>query len=120
MSEHRSTSARTKLHEALNSLSVTLARLELSQRRLRGGAQMQSDEQLDSNLQTARNRLLLAIAQVREAEKLLDAEPESPDASPQVDNAAAARPDLAGNAGTANLEHEDEDLFFDSEEGADF
>jgi len=120
MSEHRSSAARMKLHEAMNSLSVTLAHLELGQRRLRGGAQMQSDEQFDSNLHTARNRLLLAIAQVREAERILDAEPEPPGALPHLDDDADARPDAEEKAGAIRLEREDEDLFFDSEEGADF
>ena len=109
-----------KLHEAMNSLSVTLAHLELSQRRLRDGAQMRSDDQFDSHLDVARNRLLLAIAQVRAAEKLLDAESQSTGASPRLDDDADTPPDEAGNAGAARLEHEDEDLFFDSEEGADF
>jgi hypothetical protein len=121
MPELPSSPAIVKLHEALNSLNVTLTYIQLSQRQLHLRERSTDDDQLMSRLLAASNRLLVAAVQLRDAEAILTAEPQllpearaksHIDGDGQRDGAASTEPDT--------LEREDEDLFFDSEEGSDY
>jgi hypothetical protein len=60
-----------KLHESFNSLNVTLAHIQLSYRRLQLRDRSPFEDQLMSSLQQASDRLLVAIAQLRELEAIV-------------------------------------------------
>ncbi|CAN5586362.1 hypothetical protein BH09CHL1_BH09CHL1_20020 [soil metagenome] len=85
----------SKLHDALNSLNVTWAYLQLSHRRLLKSERTPSEVQLLESLELAGDRLVVAIGQLREVEAMLGEESGDPGGNEGLRTARANDPPLS-------------------------